>query len=67
MPIRKTLFVICSRDGNVLKQIGEINFQEGYIVCHSINPSYKDYRITFEDIIQVFVVLHVVYRKISVD
>lgn len=67
MPIRKTLFVICSRDGNVLKQIGEINFQEGYIVCHSFNPSYKDYRITFEDIIQVFVVLHVVYRKISVD
>ena len=67
MPIRKTLFVICSRDGNVLKQIGEINFKEGYIVCHSFNPSHGDYRIAFEDILQVFVVLHVVYRKISVD
>ena len=67
MPIRKTLFVICSRDGNVLKQIGEINTKEGYIVCHSFNPSYRDYRIAFDDILQVFVVLHVVYRKISVD
>lgn len=67
LPIRKTLFVICSRGGNVLKQISEINRIKGYIVCHSFNPSYADYRIAFEDIYQVFVVLHVVYRKISVD
>lgn len=67
LPIRKNLFVICSRGGNVLKQISEINRIKGYIVCHSFNPSYADYRIAFEDIYQVFVVLHVVYRKISVD
>ena len=67
LPIRKNLFVICSRGGNVLKQISEINRIKGYIVCHSFNPSHADYRIAFEDIYQVFVVLHVVYRKISLD
>jgi hypothetical protein len=67
LPIRKNLFVICSRGGNVLKQISEINRIKGYIVCHSFNPLHADYRIAFEDIYQVFVVLHVVYRKISVD
>lgn len=67
LPIRKNLFVICSRGGNVLKQISEINRIKGYIVCHSFNPSHADYQIAFEDIYQVFVVLHVVYRKISLD
>ena len=67
LPIRKNLFVICSRGGNVLKQISEINRIKGYIVSHSFNPSHADYRIAFEDIYQVFVVLHVVYRKISLD
>jgi len=65
LPIRKTLFVITSLDGNVLKQITEINKEEGYIICHSFNPSYEDYRIRFDDIYQIFVVCKIVQKQIS--
>lgn len=59
LPIRNNLFVIVSHDGVVLKQIIEHNADEGYIVCHSYNPKFKDYRIDGNDILQVFL-----YRKI---
>lgn len=65
LPIKKTLFVITSREGNVLKQITEINLEENYIKCHSFNPLYKDFTISFQDIYQVFVVCKVINRQIS--
>lgn len=65
LPIRETLFVITSLDGNVLKQITEVNKEERYILCHSFNPSYEDYKIRFDNIYQIFVVCKVVQKQIS--
>lgn len=65
LPIRKTLFVITTRDGNVLKQITEINRDEQYIVCHSFNPAYEDFKINFDDIYQIFIVCKIVQKQIS--
>lgn len=59
LPIRNNLFVIVSTEGTVFKQIVEHNIEEGYIVCHSYNPKYKDYKIFLSDILQIFV-----YRKV---
>lgn len=65
LPIKKTLFVITTREGNVLKQITEINKEEKYIICHSFNPAYNDFKIAFHDIYQIFIVCKVVNRQIS--
>lgn len=65
LPIRKSLFVITSREGNVLKQITEINKEEGYIICHSFNPRYEDFKLYFTDIFQIFIVRKVVQKQIS--
>lgn len=65
IPIRNSLFVITSRDGNVLKQIKEINRSEQYIVCHSFSPSYEDFKVPFEDIYQIFVVCKIVKKQIT--
>lgn len=59
LPIRNNLFVIVSKTGTVFKQIIEHNTQDGYIVCHSYNPKYKDFIIHLSDVIQIFI-----YRKI---
>lgn len=59
LPIRGNLFVICSSEGNVFKQITEHNTLEGYIKCHSYNPKYNDYIISLNEVHQIFV-----YRKI---
>jgi len=59
LPIRGNLFVICSREGNVFKQIVEHNTELGYIRCHSYNPKYEDYNIPMSEVFQIFV-----YRKI---
>lgn len=65
LPIRKTVFVITSSDGNILKQITEINREEKYIVCRSFNSQYEDFKVKFEDIFQIFTVCKVVNRQIS--
>lgn len=65
LPIKKRLFVITTLDGNVLKQITEINREEGYIVCHSFNPVYEDFKIKFDDICQIFIVYKIVQKQIS--
>lgn len=65
LAIRKTVFVITTQDGNILKQITRINKEEGYIVCHSFNSAYPDFKINFEDIFQIFTVCKVVNRQIS--
>jgi len=65
LPIRKTLFVITTREGNVLKQITEINKEEKYITCHSFNTQYQDFKIDFADIYQIFIVCKVTQKQIS--
>lgn len=65
LPIRKTLFVITSREGNVLKQIIDVNMEDQYITCHSFNPHYDDFRIKFIDIYQIFVVCKITQKQIS--
>ncbi|VXC99680.1 LexA family transcriptional regulator [Sphingobacterium multivorum] len=59
LPIRGNLFVICSREGNVFKQVVEHNTDIGYIRCRSYNKKYSDYNIPLDDIFQIFI-----YRKI---
>lgn len=59
LPIRNNLFVINAREGKALKQIVEHNTEEGYIICHSYNSDFKDYKIQMEDILEIFI-----YRKI---
>ena len=59
LPIRNNLFVINAREGKALKQITEHNIEDGYIVCHSYNSDFKDYKINMEDILEIFI-----YRKI---
>lgn len=59
LPIRGNLFVIDSKDGQALKQITEHNTQEGYIICHSYNPDFSDYKVPLEDVIDFYI-----YRKI---
>ena len=59
LPIRGNLFVIVSTEGTVFKQIIEHNTEEGYIICHSYNQKYSDYRINLSEVLQIFI-----YRKI---
>ncbi|MEI2271877.1 LexA family transcriptional regulator [Sphingobacterium sp. ML3W] len=59
LPIRGNLFVICSREGNVFKQIVEHNSDLGYLRCRSYNKKYSDYNIPLDDVFQIFI-----YRKI---
>ncbi len=59
LPIRGNLFVICSREGNVFKQVVEHNTDLGYIRCRSYNKKYSDYNIPLDDVFQIFI-----YRKI---
>lgn len=54
LPIRGNLYVVCSREGNVFKQIVEHNTDIGYLRCHSYNPRYKDYNIPMDDVFQIF-------------
>lgn len=59
LPIRNNLFVIVSKSGTVFKQIVEHNTEEGFVLCHSYNTKYNDFRLDMRDIIQIFI-----YRKI---
>lgn len=65
LPIHKTLFVITTLNGNVLKQIKEINKEDNYILCHSFNSDYEDFKIKFDDICQIFIVCKIVQKQIS--
>lgn len=66
IPIKNNLFVITTRDGNVLKQITEINREHGHIVCHSFNERYSDYKIPFEEVLQIFIVRKIVAKQITI-
>lgn len=59
LPIKGNLFVIDAVDGQALKQIIEHNVEEGYIICHSYNPDFKDYRVDIRDVRDFYI-----FRKI---
>lgn len=59
LPIRGNLFVVDFKDGQDLKQIIEHNIDEGYVVCHSYNKDFSDYKVQMEDVIAFYI-----YRKI---
>ncbi|SBV91685.1 helix-turn-helix transcriptional regulator [uncultured Dysgonomonas sp.] len=67
LPIKKALFVITTREGNVLKQIAEVNTEEEYVLCRSFNPDprYDDFKIYFNDIYQIFIVCKKTQSQIS--
>lgn len=65
LPIRKALFCITSRNGNVIKQILEFNRKEGYVLCHSFNPQFEDFRIDLEDVYQIFQVIQIVKKRVT--
>lgn len=67
LPIKKALFVITTREGNVLKQIAEVNMTEEYVLCRSFNPDprYDDFKIFFDDIYQIFIVCKKTQSQIS--
>ena len=67
LPIRNRLFIITSREGNVLKQIKEVNKEERYIVCHSFNTSFEDFTLSFDDIYQIFVIYKIVQKQIRLE
>lgn len=67
LPIRNRLFIITSREGNVLKQIKEVNKEERYIVCHSFNTSFEDFTLNFDDIYQIFVIYKIVQKQIRLE
>lgn len=60
-PIGKVC-VIDSKDGPVVKEIVGVN--EYTIVCHSINPNYKDYEVDFSNINRIAVVVGAVRETI---
>lgn len=65
LPIRQKLFVITSSEGNVIKQIAEVNRDENYIVCRSFNKNYPDFKVNCSDIFQIFEVVMIINRPIS--
>lgn len=54
-------YVIVTDDGIITKEITEHNTIEGYIICHSLNPKYKDRKIMLDDCKQI---LNVVTKTI---
>lgn len=66
LPILHKLFVITTRNGSVVKQITKIDNEKEYIVCHSFNESVGDYRVNFQDILQVFTVEKIVNSKVKI-
>ncbi|WP_018674877.1 S24 family peptidase [Riemerella columbina] len=59
LPIRNNLFVIVTSEGNTFKQIIEHNSEEGYIICRAYNKNYSDFKLSLENVLQIFV-----FRKI---
>jgi phage repressor protein C with HTH and peptisase S24 domain len=53
-PIRNKLFVIVTNEGSVVKQI--VDKTANAIICHSFNPSWEDYSIKIDEILQIFTV-----------
>lgn len=55
-------FIIAGAEGLCVKRIIEHNVEEGYIVCHSLNPNktkYKDFTLRIDDIDALFNIIKV--------
>lgn len=53
----KKEFVIVHKDGILLKQIIDIDFEKGVLQLHSLNPIYNDMRLKLEDVRQILEVI----------
>lgn len=54
-------YVIVLTTGIITKQIIEHNTQEGYIICHSLNTKYQDFKLMLDDCVQI---LNIVRREL---
>jgi transcriptional regulator with XRE-family HTH domain len=62
---RWDFYIIVHKDGIVTKQIIEHNLEEGWIICHSLNPDkklYPDFKLMLDDCLQI---LNVVQKSVS--
>lgn len=50
LPIRSKLFVVDTTEGAVVKQILELNLSEGYVLLHSFNAKYPDYKVHLSEV-----------------
>ena len=56
LPIRSKLFVIVTNEGSVVKQIKKIDTENKVLVLHSFNPTWDDYTVNFDEVLQIFTV-----------
>lgn len=62
--IRDWFFVIVHRtEGVSVKQITEHNTQNGEIVCHSLNPLFDDFKLSLNDVLELYNVVKIVDRS----
>lgn len=55
LPVKVNVFVIVSTRGNFVRAV-KVDRRKKHIVCHAHNPDYKDFKIPFEEIEQLFIV-----------
>lgn len=58
---RWDMYVIVQHTGIIIKQVTEHNVDEGWIICHSLNPDknkYPDIKVHFNDCLQILNVVH---------
>lgn len=65
LPFRNHLFVLSSREGDVVKQIIKHDTENGIIICRSFNKHWEDYPIKLEDVFSIFTVEKIVNRKLK--
>ncbi|MGH2666009.1 S24 family peptidase [Flavobacterium sp.] len=65
LPYLQYLFVIVSREGLVCKQIIKEDSQNRILSCRSFNSAYRDYDISMDDVLQLFIVKKIVERRIK--
>ncbi|GJQ07478.1 hypothetical protein CAPN010_16360 [Capnocytophaga cynodegmi] len=64
LPIKMKLFVVNTNEGSVIKQISNIDYAEKTLTLHSFNEEYEDYKLHFDDVVQIFTVEKIVNSKI---
>ncbi len=59
-------FVIVHRDrGILIKRITEYNSLAGEITCHSLNPVYRDFKVSLSDVSELYSVIKIIDRCVS--
>lgn len=60
----KYFFVIVHREEGILvKQIIDHDVDTGEITCHSLNPLYEDFKLTLNDVVELYNVIKIVDRN----